>query len=737
MVVARCAVRAALLLFWVTRAATAATFVVSPDGADDGPGSAERPWRSVARANRGATAGDTVVLQPGRYEGVIEPVASGTADRPLVWRAARPGTAVILGGTSSDGKRVCLRLLRREWVQVAGLVFEPQHGGWMHLEGARHCVLRDLDLVRSFDSYSPAECRDSHHNRYEALRLDRAAYRGSSGHAEGDMWNNFGCTHNVFLACVFRRAGHRPLGLWYDCDHNVVRRCVFDCRWGRNFEFFSTPRLLMEECLVTNGFDGSGSADGRAKLFVVDSIVRRNLIWRNWAGPLVINSYKYGDLPVWEMAGSRVYHNTWYRNFEHGFEMIDLDAQPKPHRVRDNEFRNNLFADNDPGGDGLSLLLYSNIAPDNRFVANLLWGGRPEATTVFYDWNFAGASAWPGQRYTADEANRARPEQFAGNLAAPPGFVDAAGDDFRLRAGSPAADAGQPLTTTRAAGRGRQVPVGDARWFYDGFQIAGEVGDLVWVGPERREARVVAVDLAERALTLDRELSWSADAPVSLPYAGPAPDLGAYERGAEAAAWYQAPQVVPGLRQASLEERTAPLTVDFEAATFDDWGYLFNFSRQQATEARLDETTAGGGRRSMRVFATGPKAILSCDIRPPAWDIDRYPVVEFAYRIPSGVPVGLWLHPFRSRATGYGGVCVGGSPARQVGSRPDLKHVTLTDDDHWHRVTVDARWIREVYPSTRLLLMFRFATQQNGQPGQQYWFDEFAIRRPAGWGAGR
>jgi hypothetical protein len=49
----------------------------------------------------------------------------------------------------------------------------------------------------------------------------------------------------------------------------VVRQCIFDCRWGRNFEFFSTPRLLVEECVITNYLDGSGSADGRAKLLLV------------------------------------------------------------------------------------------------------------------------------------------------------------------------------------------------------------------------------------------------------------------------------------------------------------------------------------------------------------------------------------------------------------------------------------------------------------------------------------
>ena len=210
---------------------------------------------------------------------------------------------------------------------------------------------------------------------------------------------------------------------------------------------YPTPRSVR----IYFGFDGSGSADGRAKLFIIDSIFRRNVIYRNHYGPLVINAYKYEDLPTFGMMRSRLYHNTWYRNHEYGYEMVDNSGQnPDPHYVTGNIFQNNIFSYNDPGGDGLSLALYSNIAEDNEFNSNLLYGDKPGCKTIRYDWVFPGLTEWKGLAMTAEEANELKPRQFRGNIDAEPGFLDPEADDYRLRPDSPCIDAGP-----------RDAPVGD------------------------------------------------------------------------------------------------------------------------------------------------------------------------------------------------------------------------------------------------------------------------------------
>lgn len=719
---------ASLALVLLSPAAGAADYFMSPSGDDRAPGTRAQPWRTLARANEMLRPGDTVTLLDGEYNGVIEPADSGAEGAPIRYRAEAPLGAVLRGGKAGDDRELCVRLDQRDYIVIEGLRLLPERGGWMRLSAANHCVIRNCRMENATHAYSPVECRDCHYNRYENLECFRSNNIGQWGHVAGDMWNNFGCTHNVFWRLHISRAGHRPFGLWFDSGYNVVRQCIFDCRWGRNFEFFSTPRLLVEECVITNGFDGSGSADGRAKLFIIDSVFRRNVIYRNYYGPLVINSYKWQDLEPWGMIRSRLYHNTWYRNHEYAFQMADLGREPDPHMVAGNVFQNNVFACNDPGGGGLALLLSANIADDNLFKFNVLFGDEPGRRTVRYDSPSPGVSRWEGLTMTATEANERKPAQFVGNIDADPRFVDPEADDYRLRRGSPCIDAGKPLAIVRQSGSGRTMPVDDARWFYDGFGIPGERGDPIFVGPEKQQARVARADIESNVLTLDRDLSWERGDGVSLPYAGEAPDLGACEYGAEQEAWYGAPRIPDGLRVLTMETATEPVVVtDFEPGNLEEWHYYWNFSRQKNTNARLDETTAASGRRSMRVFAEKDGAIMSCDIRPRWWDIDRFPMVKFSYRIPKGVPVGVWLHAFKSTSVGRGAVCVGGSPARQSGGYVDLKRGELTDDGQWHEATFDARAIREVFPQVQLLQMFRFYTAANGQEGQQYWFDNFRI----------
>jgi hypothetical protein len=717
-----------LALLLLTPAAFGATYYLAPDGSDDDPGTPQRPWETLDKANRTLRPGDTVILAGGRYDGVIEPTRSGREGAPITYRSELSRAAVILGGQSRDGSRTCVRLRDREYVVIEGLRLLPRRGGWMKLDEASHCAIRDCHMEGATGVYSPIECRDCHYNRYTHLTCLRSVNIGEYGHVHGDLWNNFASSHNVFERIHISRAGHRPFGLWHDCPYNVVRECVFDCRWGRNFECFSTPRLLMERCVITNGFEGSGSADGRAKLFVIDSIFRHNVIYRNYYGPLVINSYKYETEEPWGMMRSRLYHNTWYRNHEYGFEMVDFGDKPKEHMVSGNVFQNNAFAGNDPGGDGLALLLYSNIAEDNLFKQNLLFGAKVGDKTVRYDWAFPGVSAWPGLTMTAEEANRKKPAQFTGNIDADPLFLDPQSDDYRLQATSPCVDAGRPLATALESGSGRVVHVDDARPFYDGFGIPGERGDVLFIGPQKKPAVIREADIDANMLLLDREVSWKAGDGVSLPYVGQGPDLGAYESGAEDEPWFAGPSIPDGLRVETMETATKPVVVlDFEPEDREEWFYYFSFSRQRNTTARLVDSTAASGKHSMRVYAEKDRATMSCHLRPRWWDIDRFPIVRFAYRVPEGVPVGAWVDAFRSTQVGRGTVCIGGSHTRDSGRYSDLKRLDLADDDRWHEAEFDARLVRDVFPNVKLLQTFRFYTNENGKEGHEFWFDNFRI----------
>ena len=106
-------------------------------------------------------------------------------------------------------------------------------------------------------------------------------------------------------------------------------------------------------------------------------------------------------------------------------------------------------------------------------------------------------------------------------------FADSAKGDFRLKPNSPAIDAGSFLTRATRAGEGREIPVGDASWFCDGFGMIE--GDRVQV-EGNPAVRIERIDYARHVITVARPLKWSKAAGVASPYSGKAPDIGALER---------------------------------------------------------------------------------------------------------------------------------------------------------------------------------------------------------------
>ena len=85
--------------------ATGTTFFVdgaSPAASDAGPGTADRPWRTIARAARrdALRPGDAVVIREGVYRESVRP-ASGGRPGARVTYAAYPGETVVLTGADS------------------------------------------------------------------------------------------------------------------------------------------------------------------------------------------------------------------------------------------------------------------------------------------------------------------------------------------------------------------------------------------------------------------------------------------------------------------------------------------------------------------------------------------------------------------------------------------------------------------------------------------------------------
>jgi len=102
-----------LLSLIISLPSLAAQYFVSPSGEDENPGMRERPWRTIAKANKTLQPGDTVTFFNGHYPGVIEPANSGREGELIVYRAENHLAAILTGGKSSDDHKERDALQRR------------------------------------------------------------------------------------------------------------------------------------------------------------------------------------------------------------------------------------------------------------------------------------------------------------------------------------------------------------------------------------------------------------------------------------------------------------------------------------------------------------------------------------------------------------------------------------------------------------------------------------------------
>ncbi len=752
-----------------------AEYYLSPDGDDEAAGTRDAPWLTIDRANAALEAGDTAIFMPGEYPGSIAPENSGAEGAPITYRSAEPLAARILPGgplISLDG---------HEHIRIADFHLDGRHETtWALVTNSRQitvsgCEMRRSPSTTSFLYSSQVRLVD---NVFSADRL------------RGDMLHIRDCNEVVFEGNSTTRVGHCPLRI-HNCFNVVVRANVFRNEWGRNYEMWNSARLLIERNIITRARDSAGSADSRAKNLYDDSIFRGNLVFGNLHTPLNSGSYIWSGVgrtsPLYrgpfKCVNSRVYHNTIADNLGNGWQLAGM-------HVGANVFKNNIFHRNDYAGGGTQIYVSDEICDDNRFVTNILSGVEPGAPAVQYGSNY----------WTTEEANENTRtvggfwSEFHENLDADPGFVDADNRDYRLTAGSPAIDAGTPLTWAMGEGTGRELPVADGRWFYDGFGIDGEQGDLIAIGSGDALARIEEVELRyyqPAILHLDREVTWEDGMPVGLPWAGEGPDIGAIEYAdahpTQLVALATPAAVEPGepvsFSLDTFGKDVDSVTWDFEDGTFssemepthtwdesghygvtaratfadgsravaavfvyvperldpqaplvdvdfedetrgDTWGFYLKFYRGHQTGATHEECPDRDG-KCMRIFYDPEKANRTAgQIAPGAWDIDRYPLVRFDYRIPRGVPVTVEVTTFP--VPGQPGGFIIAATENQMARMSDLDGYTLTDDGQWHTLTMDVRRVREVAPELDYLRQWMFSTQWNTAPPPTDW-----IRFPA------
>jgi hypothetical protein len=525
--------------------AAGAEYYVSPAANAAGTGAAGSPW-SLAQANAAVQPGDTVVLLDGVYRGTpVAPERSGAEGRPITYRAAHPGRAVLtesqaMPGPFPDddsGSPAAIFLLNRSHVVIDGLVVKDPGGRFLYGGGAswitvQHCRFENSEYPRAWES-----CRFKRAGDHITFR-DNVIIKGN------DSVAITGGSFHLIEGNTFEGASHTCLVLM-GVQRSVVRGNRLTNPIQKLMEVFTTrsrdvgDAIRRSEYLVIedNVFgpapqievNGTNSGSGSAGIQYAGnrSILRRNVYLKCGMG-MDFTWYHAGrdDPEALYCSHNRFYHNTvydcgWPARYGSG---PGIWISGGHEGIGDNLLVNNILYRNHAHPD-------AHFPPDTphdvqlaladmdsfRLLGNMLMGREKGAVTV---WDKAGKTGFTLAAFEAQFPQTAR-----GNLEADPEFVDAEAGDFRLRPGSPCIDAGNPLTRTRSAGKGTVVEVDDALFFSDGFGLVEP--DVIRVGGNR--AQVVKVDFAHNRLELDRSISWEAGEPVTLDYQGKAPDLGAVE----------------------------------------------------------------------------------------------------------------------------------------------------------------------------------------------------------------
>jgi hypothetical protein len=426
-----------------------------------------------------AKPGDIVLLRGGAYS-QIAPASSGAKGSPIIIRAY-PGETPIVGNSASG---IGISMDKKAHIRIEGLTIKNVEG-FGHIYDSENITIQNCSFS---DSKSSGTTGSLKFVRSKFCKVLNSSF--SDGGSDMLILQD-ASDRNQIEGNTFETARHSLVSIRCS-EYNVVRNCrfgnpkqkaveIYDCEGMSDapVRLNSTKRNLFEGNAFTETAFSSSDYKYNAIQHGGQFTIVRNNVFSNCLGGGVNYQY-YSDESLY-VYGNRLYNNTFYGN--RCYAMMGNSGSSS--QYYDNRMTNNLLYKNgncSGSGDQVRIANTSLVVLSNNALATQA-----------------------------------------------PGFANEAGNDFHLSDGSPYVDAGVFTTKAKSDGSGTAFPVDDVGYFYDGYKMESEAGDLIQLEGEGGRARIVSIDYGTNTLTVDRVLSWKKGQGVHLAYAGKKPDVGAFE----------------------------------------------------------------------------------------------------------------------------------------------------------------------------------------------------------------
>lgn len=500
-------------------------YYVALHGDDKNGGTFNYPWRSITKANQQLQPGDVVYIRQGNYRETIAPARSGVEGAPIVYSAFQNEAAVIHNrpnGASLSGKN---------YIIIRKLQFETcDYFVRSYPDGFDFCEIKDC-VMKNQTGWCGIEIGDGcSYNKVLNNIIASGEIEGDCLHiGKDDFGEEWGAQFNLVEGNECSGALHGGIcGAGDKTRFNIIRNNYVHhigdnaIATGAKAEW----TIIERNRIYNPGADRDGAS--AMQIRTENTIIRFNIMYRdlnqdidNGAAALVLQSTD--EFPF--VRNNKIYHNVIY-NFGqantqwHGIQLAAFHTETE---FGPNTFKNNIIYKNGMGEQEGFQVAYTrsvNTIPSDLFESNLIRKlNTNEIVIYFFELNRT--------KLSLEQAKKSYPTIFLkNNIDTAPVFNDELNYDFRLRSSSPAIDAGCFLTKTMSSGNGTEIRVEDASYFSDGWNITE--GDLIKIGSSE-PVKIVKVDYSIHVVTIDQSITWQIDDPVSLNYAGIAPDIGAFE----------------------------------------------------------------------------------------------------------------------------------------------------------------------------------------------------------------